>query len=133
MTWICCGTAGWARCSAASGRRPRWARTCAVIRGGNVVQLGKTRRKFLTALAQRAPLLPGAGTLAFIDIDSMQKRVYGHKKQILVAYSLAMRRGWARGGRGGWSGPVERVSVPVGVQPEEVEGDGHEGMAGAGF
>jgi hypothetical protein len=25
--------------------------------------------------------LPGAGTLAFIDIDSMQKRVYGHKKQ----------------------------------------------------
>ena len=28
-----------------------------------------------------APLLPGADVLAFIDIDSMQKRVYGHPKQ----------------------------------------------------
>jgi len=32
-------------------------------------------------LPGRSPLLPGADTLAFIDIDSMQKRVYGHKKQ----------------------------------------------------
>ena len=32
-------------------------------------------------LARRAPLLPGKDTLAFIDIDSMQKRVYGHAKQ----------------------------------------------------
>ena len=32
-------------------------------------------------LARQAPLLPGAATLAFIDIDSMQKRVYGHRKQ----------------------------------------------------
>jgi len=32
-------------------------------------------------LCREAPLLPGADTLAFIDIDSMQKRVYGHKKQ----------------------------------------------------
>ena len=48
---------------------------------GNVSQLEKAGREFLIALAGRAPLLPGAGTLAFIDIDSMQKRVYGHKKQ----------------------------------------------------
>jgi Transposase DDE domain group 1 len=48
---------------------------------GNVAQLEKAGREFLIALAGRAPLLPGAGTLAFIDIDSMQKRVYGHKKQ----------------------------------------------------
>jgi len=48
---------------------------------GNVSQLEKAAREFLIALAGRAPLLPGAGTLAFIDIDSMQKRVYGHKKQ----------------------------------------------------
>ena len=27
------------------------------------------------------PLLPGKDQLAFVDIDSMQKRVYGHKKQ----------------------------------------------------
>src|ERR1019366_9336452 len=26
------------------------------------------------------PLLPGAGVLAFVDMDSMQKRVYGHAK-----------------------------------------------------
>jgi hypothetical protein len=48
---------------------------------GNVSQLEKAGREFLIALARKAPLLPGAGTLAFIDVDSMQKRVYGHKKQ----------------------------------------------------
>jgi Transposase DDE domain group 1 len=48
---------------------------------GNVSQLEKAGREFLAALAGRAPLLPGAGTLAFIDVDSMQKRVYGHHKQ----------------------------------------------------
>jgi Transposase DDE domain group 1 len=48
---------------------------------GNVSQLEKAGREFLIALARQAPLLPGAETLAFIDIDSMQKRVYGHKKQ----------------------------------------------------
>ena len=48
---------------------------------GNVAQLEKAGREFLAELARRAPLLPGAGTLAFIDIDSMQKRVYGHNKQ----------------------------------------------------
>jgi Transposase DDE domain group 1 len=48
---------------------------------GNVAQLEKAGREFLTELCREAPLLPGAGTLAFIDIDSMQKRVYGHQKQ----------------------------------------------------
>jgi len=48
---------------------------------GNVAQLEKAGREFLAELARRAPLLPGADTLAFIDIDSMQKRVYGHNKQ----------------------------------------------------
>jgi hypothetical protein len=48
---------------------------------GNVSQLEKAGREFLAELARRAPLLPGAETLAFIDIDSMQKRVYGHQKQ----------------------------------------------------
>src|SRR5882762_7637964 len=40
---------------------------------GNVSQLEKAGREFLIALAREAPLLPGAGTLAFIDIDSMQE------------------------------------------------------------
>jgi len=48
---------------------------------GNVAQLEKASREFLANLAGQAPLLPGADVLAFIDIDSMQKRVYGHKKQ----------------------------------------------------
>jgi hypothetical protein len=48
---------------------------------GNVAQLEKAGREFLAELTGRTPLLPGAGTLAFIDVDSMQKRVYGHKKQ----------------------------------------------------
>jgi hypothetical protein len=48
---------------------------------GNVSQLEKAGREFLARLVREAPLLPGAGTLAFIDIDSMQKRVYGHHKQ----------------------------------------------------
>src|SRR5258707_3006712 len=48
---------------------------------GNVSQLEKAGREFLIALAREAPLLPGAGTLAFIDIDWMQKRVYGHRRQ----------------------------------------------------
>ncbi len=38
-------------------------------------------RRLLAELAGRALLLPGADVLAFIDMDSMQKRVYGHQKQ----------------------------------------------------
>ncbi len=48
---------------------------------GNVLQLGKVNRLLLAELARRAPLLPGKDVLAFVDIDAMQKRVYGHKKQ----------------------------------------------------
>jgi len=47
---------------------------------GNVRQLEKVSRVFLADLAAVAPLLPGKDVLAFIDIDSMQKRVYGHAK-----------------------------------------------------
>jgi hypothetical protein len=48
---------------------------------GNVRQLQAVNRQLLAELATRAPLLPGKDVLAFLDIDSMQKRVYGHKKQ----------------------------------------------------
>jgi hypothetical protein len=48
---------------------------------GNVRQLDAVGRRLLAELAGRAPLLPGADVLAFIDMDSMQKRVYGHAKQ----------------------------------------------------
>jgi len=48
---------------------------------GNVRQLEKVSRLLLADLARRAPLLPGAGQLAFVDVDSTQRRVYGHAKQ----------------------------------------------------
>ncbi len=48
---------------------------------GNVLQLEKVSRVLLADLARRAPLLPGKDTVAFVDIDSMQKRVYGRQKQ----------------------------------------------------
>jgi hypothetical protein len=48
---------------------------------GNVLQLQKVHRQFLAELARCSPLLPGAGVLAFLDIDSQQKRVYGYAKQ----------------------------------------------------
>jgi hypothetical protein len=48
---------------------------------GNVLQLEKAGRELLAGLSRLAPLLPGADVLAFIDIDSTQKRVYGHKKE----------------------------------------------------
>jgi Transposase DDE domain group 1 len=48
---------------------------------GNVRQLDVVARRLLAELARQAPLLPGGQVLAFIDIDAMQKRVYGHAKQ----------------------------------------------------
>jgi len=48
---------------------------------GNVSQMQKAHREFLVNLCREAPLLPGAQTLAFIDIDSTQNRVYGYRKQ----------------------------------------------------
>ena len=47
---------------------------------GNVRQLDAVGRRLLARLASAAPLLPGADVLAFVDMDSMQKRVYGHAK-----------------------------------------------------
>src|SRR5258706_2936467 len=49
--------------------------------GGNVGRLEKVSRLLLAGVARRSPLLPGADQLAFIDADSTQRRVYGHKNQ----------------------------------------------------
>ena len=48
---------------------------------GNARQAEKVSRLLLAELARRTPVLPGKDVLAFVDIDSTQKRVYGHKKQ----------------------------------------------------
>jgi hypothetical protein len=80
MTWACCATVHRRCCSAGSGRRPRWGRS-ALVHLGNAPQLQKVHRPVPAELARRGPLLPGADVLAFVDIDSQQKRVYGHAKQ----------------------------------------------------
>ena len=48
---------------------------------GNVRQLAAVHRLVLAGLAKHTPLLPGGEALAFIDVDSTQKRVYGPAKQ----------------------------------------------------
>ncbi|WP_406385604.1 integrase core domain-containing protein [Streptomyces sp. NBC_01618] len=48
---------------------------------GHALQLHAVHRRFLAALAAHSPLLPGSDELAFIDVDSTHKRVYGRAKQ----------------------------------------------------
>jgi hypothetical protein len=48
---------------------------------GHAFQLHAVHRRFLGALAAHAPLLPGADQMAFIDVDSTHKRVYGRTRQ----------------------------------------------------
>ncbi len=48
---------------------------------GHVLQLTAVLRALLVNLAQRTPVLPGAGRLTFVDIDSLLRRVYGHQKR----------------------------------------------------
>src|SRR5262249_14475565 len=48
---------------------------------GHVRQLQAVSRQFLVQLAERAPLLPGAGAVTFVDVDSLLRRVYGKRKQ----------------------------------------------------
>ncbi len=48
---------------------------------GNVRQLEVVSRRLLVALTGATPVLADAGVLAHLDIDSAQRRVYGHAKQ----------------------------------------------------
>jgi hypothetical protein len=48
---------------------------------GNVGQLEAVNRRLLAELAARTPVLADADKLAFLDVDSCQRRVYGHAKQ----------------------------------------------------
>ena len=48
---------------------------------GTVRQLAAVHRRLLAQLAEKTPLLPGADALAFIDVDSVQRRVFGGTKQ----------------------------------------------------
>ena len=48
---------------------------------GNVRQLDAVARQTLGGLARNAPLLPGADSSAFLDVDSTLTPVYGYQKQ----------------------------------------------------
>jgi hypothetical protein len=48
---------------------------------GNVRQLDVVARETLTGLSRNAPLLPGADSYAFLDVDATINRVYGYAKQ----------------------------------------------------
>lgn len=51
------------------------------LRWGHVRQLETVNAALLAELAAHTPLLPNAAEVAFLDIDSTQKRVFGHAKQ----------------------------------------------------
>jgi hypothetical protein len=44
---------------------------------GNVRQVEKANRRILAHLAAHTPVLPDVGTVAFIDVDSMQRKISG--------------------------------------------------------
>lgn len=48
---------------------------------GHGLQLEAAARDLLAALAARTPLLPGAQTRTYVDVDSLLRRVYGPGKQ----------------------------------------------------
>jgi hypothetical protein len=66
---------------------------------GNVRQLAAVHRRVLAELAVQAPLLPGADALAFVDVDSVQRRVFGGGKQgaAFGHAKIASKSLWVRG------------------------------------
>jgi hypothetical protein len=48
---------------------------------GHTLQLEAAARDLLAALAKRTPLLPDVQRLAYVDVDSLLRRVYGPAKQ----------------------------------------------------
>ena len=46
-----------------------------------MLQLQKRHRQFLAELVRHAPLPPGADLIAFLDIDSQQKRIYARARR----------------------------------------------------
>lgn len=48
---------------------------------GHTLQLASAARAHLVGLAQRTDLLPGIGSQAYVDIDSLLRPVFGHAKQ----------------------------------------------------
>lgn len=71
---------------------------------GHVRQLDAVASRFLTALSRRAPLLPGADQIAFVDIDDTIKATYGYTKQ---------GAGYGYSGVKGLNALVATISTPL--------------------
>ncbi|WP_433412235.1 hypothetical protein ACQP1V_24975 [Microtetraspora malaysiensis] len=56
------------------------------LKWGNVRQIEKVSRELVVRLATHAPLLPAADTVAFLDVDSMQKRSAGGQDELFSSY-----------------------------------------------
>jgi hypothetical protein len=67
--------------SVVSGRLRRWVGFFGGSPWGDVRQLDAVARQTLVGLSRNAPLLPGADSYAFLDVDSTINRVYGYAKQ----------------------------------------------------
>lgn len=75
-------SSGRASCSPAGGRAPSTLGTfLRSFTHGHALQLHAIHRRFLGEPAAHTPLLPGADRMAFIDVDSTHKRVYGRTEQ----------------------------------------------------
>jgi hypothetical protein len=102
---------------------------------GNVLQLELVSRRLLAELARLAPLLPGRDAVAFVDVDSTQKRVYGHQKQG-AAFGHAKVQGKSLLLRG-LSALVASVSTPLGAPVIAATrlrgGSAHSARGAAGF
>ena len=62
-------------------------------------QLNAMLRQTLMALAKRAPLLPGAEEVVFVDLNSTHRQVYGYAKQGAAGQGRRRARGprfWPR-------------------------------------
>ncbi len=85
---------------------------------GNVLQLPKVHRLFLAELAGWTPLLPGADVLAFVDVDSQQKRLDDHPILGMPLARQSVRDNpqypvWQWGGLGLGSGLAAGIAVVV--------------------
>jgi hypothetical protein len=73
---------------------------------GHVRQLDAVAARFLAALAQAAPLLPGAGQVVYVDVDDTVTATYGYAKQ---------GTGYGYSGVKGLNALIATASTPTGA------------------
>src|SRR3954453_12759271 len=99
MTWLCCATAGWARCSPAPTPPPRWDRSCARSPSGTS--------------ANSTPSLPGSWS-TWPSTPSCS----AHRPTLVRCWSISTTPSWRRLSRVSWKlrwRPPARTDREVGV------------------